>query len=108
MLNDPQVAICGAAAGAIQNLSREQQSKAEIMEADAVPPLTELMFGADVPAQVCAAGALLNLLGPHLEADPVTGVQQPEHLARRQALTRIVMLSLVTGMAFHGLYTDDD
>lgn len=66
------------------------------------------MFGSDVAAQVCAAGALLNLLGPQLECDPNTGVQGPEHMERRKALTRIVMLSLVTGMAFHGLYSDDD
>ena len=46
------------------------------MEVGGVPPLTDLLFGSDVQTQVCAAGALLNILGPQLETDPVTGVQQ--------------------------------
>lgn len=47
-----QVAICGSAAGAIQNLSREQLSKVEILEANGLPPLNDLLFGSDVPTQV--------------------------------------------------------
>mmetsp|Transcript_33357 Transcript_33357/g.76284 ORF Transcript_33357/g.76284 Transcript_33357/m.76284 type:complete len:368 (+) Transcript_33357:58-1161(+) len=108
MLSDPQVAICGSAAGAIQNISREAASKQVIVDLDGIPPLTDLLFGSDIQTQTCAGGALLNLLGPGLEADPVTGLQTPQHLANRQALSKIVMLSLVTGMAFHGLYGDDD
>eukprot|EP00960_Hanusia_phi_P031669 749421-Hanusia_phi.AAC.4 len=107
MLAAPQVSICGSAAGAIQNMSREQASKQEIVEAGGVPPLLDLMFGSDVQSQVCAAGALLNLLGPQLESDPNTGIQTPFNLSQRRGLSRLVMLSVVTGMAFHGLYTDD-
>lgn len=47
-----QVAICGSAAGAIQNLSREQLSKSLIIELNGVPPLTDLLFGSDVQSQV--------------------------------------------------------
>jgi len=57
---------------------------------------------------VCAAGALLNIVGPGLESDAVTGVQQPCHVAQRKALSRLVMLSLVTGVVFDGIYGDDD
>ena len=52
MLSDPQVAICSSAAGAIQNLSREQASKDLLVEIQGVPPLTDLLFGADVQTQV--------------------------------------------------------
>jgi hypothetical protein len=76
LLSDPQVHICSSAAGAIQNLSREQLSKEMIREVGGVPPLMDLLFGRDVQTQVCAAGALLNILGPQLDSDPVTGVQQ--------------------------------
>uniref|UniRef100_A0A7S0VCG2 Protein HGH1 homolog n=1 Tax=Hemiselmis tepida TaxID=464990 RepID=A0A7S0VCG2_9CRYP len=108
MLSAPQVHICGSAAGAIQNLSREQQSKREILESNGVPPLNDLLFGADVPTQVCAAGALINLIGPGLESDPATGVQLPMHKEQRKGFSRLIMLSLVTGMAFHGMFSDDD
>jgi hypothetical protein len=35
-------------------------------------------------------------------------VQTDRHRANRAALSKIVMLSLVTGMAFDGMYGDDD
>ena len=107
MLSAPQVAICGSAAGAIQNLSREQLSKIEIIEANGIPPLQDLVFGSDVPTQVCAAGALINLIGPSLECDPATGVQLPEHVKQRKGFSKLMMLSLVTGMAFHGLFSEE-
>ena len=50
-----------------------------IREVGGVPPLMDLLFGRDVQTQVCAAGALLNILGPQLDSDPVTGVQQVAH-----------------------------
>mmetsp|Transcript_15305 Transcript_15305/g.38434 ORF Transcript_15305/g.38434 Transcript_15305/m.38434 type:complete len:353 (-) Transcript_15305:54-1112(-) len=108
MLSAPQVHICGSAAGAIQNMSREQQSKKEILENNGVPPLNDLLFGADVPTQVCAAGALINLIGPGLESDPATGVQLPHHKEQRKGFSKLMMLSLVTGMAFHGLFSEED
>ncbi len=57
--------------------------------------------------QVCAAGALLNLLGPLLEPDPATGVVRPQTTEQRAAFGRVIMLALVTGMAFHGIYSPD-
>ncbi len=59
------------------------------------------------PRQVCAAGALLNLLGPLLEPDPATGVVRPQTTEQRAAFGRVIMLALVTGMAFHGIYSPD-
>ena len=37
-----------------------------IRDAGAIPALGELLVVGEVPAQVCAAGALLNILGPEL------------------------------------------
>ena len=69
--------MCGSAAGALQNLSRESASRAEILQLGAVPPLSDLLFGSDVQSQVCAAGAILNLLGPSLGSeDPSNAKRQ--------------------------------
>ena len=54
LLSDPNVVICSSAAGAIQNLSREQASKDMIVEVGGVPPLSDLLFGTDVQTQVRA------------------------------------------------------
>jgi hypothetical protein len=45
------VVICSSAAGAIQNLSREEASKQLIVEIGGVPYLTDLLFGTDVQTQ---------------------------------------------------------
>eukprot|EP00887_Chlorella_sp_A99_P005618 scaffold1.g5618.t1 len=52
-----------AGAGALQNLSREEASREEILAtADAVPRLVALLGCPNMQAAVCAAGTLTNLL----------------------------------------------
>ena len=69
LLRAPSAAVCGSAAGALQNLSREAAARKEARELGAVVPLGDLLFGTDVQSQVCAAGAILNILGPELGAE---------------------------------------
>ena len=61
---------CAAAAGTIQNISREPASRELLLHKHAATePLSDLLFGSDVQAQACAAGALLNIMGPDLGGD---------------------------------------
>ena len=61
-------AIASSAAGTLQNLCREVASRDIVSGHEhAVDMLTEVLFGGDVHAQVCAAGALINVIGPELE-----------------------------------------
>mmetsp|Transcript_35869 Transcript_35869/g.81705 ORF Transcript_35869/g.81705 Transcript_35869/m.81705 type:complete len:333 (-) Transcript_35869:762-1760(-) len=99
LLRAPQLAICGSAAGALQNISRETASQEVILANDGVPLLTDLLFGSDIMAQAAASGALLNLMGED-------GTEK--HERKRDAMKKILALSLTTGMVFHGLYTHDD
>ena len=78
MLRHPLPDVCGGAAGTIQNLSREAASRALLLEKspssasggpDALSGLADLLVSSDVPSQVSAAGALLNVLGPDLEGE---------------------------------------
>ena len=74
-------------------MSREVASRKLIRESDAVPALMGLLFGDEMQAQKCAAGALLNILGP--EAGP--SVDDP----RRKALGKL----LSQGMALSHAYS---
>ena len=66
-LQSPYRGVCGSAAGAIQNLSREVASRNIIRKsAKAVESLSDLLFGNDMEAVSCAVGALLNIIGPEL------------------------------------------
>ena len=59
--------VCGSAAGAIQNLSREVACRNILKKnAKAVESLSDLLFGNDMEAVSCAVGALLNIIGPDL------------------------------------------
>jgi hypothetical protein len=66
LLRSRAPSVAGSAAGAAQNMSREAASRRMIRDAGAIPALGELLVVGEVPAQVCAAGALLNILGPEL------------------------------------------
>ena len=60
--------VCGSAAGATQNVSRERASRALFRRGGAVEALTKLLArGSDPATQARAAGALLNILGPDLD-----------------------------------------
>ena len=61
---------CTSAAGTIQNVSREPLTRQKLLcEYDVTEPLCNLLFGSDVQGQACAAGALLNLLGPEMSSE---------------------------------------
>ena len=91
LLRVPSAPVCGSAAGALQNLSRETSARKEIRQLGAVVPLADLLFGDDVQSQVCAAGAILNLLGPELG---------PENDAneKRAGFKKLLSLALSVGM----------
>ena len=91
LLRVPSAAVCGSAAGALQNLSRESSARQEIRDTGAVVPLADLLFGDDVQSQVCAAGAILNLLGPELGAEDDSNPQ-------RLAFKKLLSLALTIGM----------
>ncbi len=79
-------AACSAAAGTIQNISREPIARGLLMsEWEAVEPLCDLLFGSDVQAQACAAGALLNLIGPEIGGGPE---EEDERQMRQQRRRR--------------------
>ena len=66
-LQSPYKGVCGSAAGAIQNLSREVACRNIICKNEkAVESLSDLLFGSDIEAVSCAVGALLNIIGPEL------------------------------------------
>eukprot|EP00898_Chlorokybus_atmophyticus_P006496 jgi/Chlat1/6848/Chrsp51S06566 len=88
-------AVQAAAAGALQNVSREVASRMIIRELYAVPPLAELLVGTDM--QVCAAGALLNILGPELS--------QGKDTERRKAFGKIISLCLISSSVSDALFS---
>jgi hypothetical protein len=65
-----------------------------------VPPLALLLSSEEVEVQVCAAGALLNILGPELDSkDWLDGTG-----AQRRGLGRILSLIVSTSMVFEGVF----
>ena len=67
-LSDDDDGVCGSAAGATQNVSRERAARALFRRGGAVHALTKLLArGRDPATQARAAGALLNILGPDLD-----------------------------------------
>jgi|EP00908_Phaeocystis_cordata_P008762 hypothetical protein len=99
LLRVPSAPVCGSAAGSLQNLSRESASRTEILSLGAVVPLSDLLFGSDVQSQVCAAGAILNLLGPTL------GAEDPNN-RQRQGFKKLLSLALTIGMLNDALRQD--
>ena len=72
-LQSPIQGVCGSAAGAIQNLSREVACRNIIRKNEkAIESLSDLLFGNDVEAVSCAVGALLNIIGPELGDESAT------------------------------------
>ena len=63
----------------------------EIRNLGAVGPLTDLLFGDDVQSQVCAAGAIWNVLGPDLGSEENSNTD-------RQAFKKLLSLALTIGM----------
>lgn len=52
MLRDPSSEICRAAAGTIQNLSRDIAVRGEVVSSGALEYLSDLLFASDVSCQV--------------------------------------------------------
>ena len=103
LLHSPSPAVFGSAAGALQNVSREVASRRIIRDAGAAEPLATLLMGGDVQAQVCAAGALLNILGPEYGEDVK---KSPARRAFGRLITSALVLAMVQdvcGQALAGL-----
>lgn len=93
LLRDESPMIAGSAAGAIQNVSRELASRMLLREMDGVvEPLAAMLSSDDVNAQVSAAGALLNLLGPELEG------------GKRAAFGKMMSLVMASSMVYDAVY----
>jgi hypothetical protein len=71
------------AAGLVQNLAREDESRKKLLDGGVVDKLLNLTLSSDLQAQVRAVGAILNLLGPSCD--------DTESL--KQALARLIALS---------------
>ncbi|GAQ89309.1 hypothetical protein KFL_005090050 [Klebsormidium nitens] len=101
LLRSPQPAIAGSAAGALQNVSREVASRQKIRgDSDAVRALADLLVeGKELQTQVCAAGALLNILGPELAEKDKGGDE-----AARKGFARIIVSCLVISMAYDSVF----
>eukprot|EP00736_Rhodelphis_marinus_P010794 Rmarinus@m.23705 len=100
LLGSPHPSICASAAGALQNCSREVECRDVVKDAGAVPLLVNLLFGSDVQCQVCAAGALLNIVGPELGPE----VKENEERARFKAM---ISQALTLSMVYHGIYSEE-
>ena len=77
-------------------MSREAAARKEARELGAVVPLGDLLFGTDVQSQVCAAGAILNILGPELGAEVESNKQ-------RRGLKELLSLAITLGMLHDSL-----
>lgn len=89
LLNDPNISIAVSAAGCIQNFSREDQSRRTVRECGGVVPLTQMLFMDYLPAQTCAAGALLNILGPTLGSEDC---RNPQRVALKRLISDCIFL----------------
>lgn len=96
LLKHEQQQIAASAAGALQNVAREVASRMVICDTDCVKPLADLLSSPNVQAQVCAAGALLNILGPTLSQ--VDGAQRG---ALCKIMSLAVSLAAVYDSCFH-------
>lgn len=71
------------AAGLIQNIAREEDSRKRLLDGGVVDSLLNLTVSNDLQAQVRAVGAILNILGP--QCDDMSTL--------KQALSRLIALS---------------
>jgi len=66
-MEEVHVDYLASVAGCVQNMSRDDQARAMIKESNAVGSLIQLLVRPHAFTQKCAAGALLNILGPDTE-----------------------------------------
>ena len=79
----PITSLTVDAAGLIQNIAREEESRKKLMDSGVIDILLNLTVSDDLQAQVRAVGAILNILGPSCE----------DMNALKQSLSRIIALS---------------
>lgn len=90
--------IRGSVAGTIQNISREAESRELLLaSANALRFLFDLLFVSAAQCQVCAVGALMNLLGPTMVDDANPTETTPDREAFKSILSDCVALG--------GIYT---
>jgi hypothetical protein len=79
----PITSLTVDAAGLVQNLAREDESRKQLLDGGVVDKLLNLTLSSDLQAQVRAVGAILNLLGPSCDDTD----------SLKQALARLIALS---------------
>eukprot|EP00033_Pygsuia_biforma_P002291 GCRY01002536.1.p1 GENE.GCRY01002536.1~~GCRY01002536.1.p1 ORF type:complete len:343 (+),score=43.82 GCRY01002536.1:205-1233(+) len=100
LLKFKDLSVAGSAAGTLQNMSRDKVCRQDILANPlTLPGLTHLLFCSLTAAQVCALGALLNLLRPSCET--------PAGVMRRQVLHHALTQSLFLGILNDCLDNDD-
>jgi Armadillo/beta-catenin-like repeat len=68
LLRAEDTTVASSAAGTLQNVAREVASRMVVADLDCTADFARLLASRDAHAQVCAAGALLNVLGPAVSA----------------------------------------
>jgi hypothetical protein len=105
LLKEHSPEVCQAAAGTIQNMSREAASREIILRTNITPLLVDLLFSDDpkcqvspnfltflIRFQVASIGALLNILGPSLDANSMDLL--------RETLTNGLVLGTIESCVF--------
>ena len=95
LLRHEHQAVTASAAGALQNVAREVASRMIICDMDCIHPLADLLSSPDMHAQVCAAGALLNVIGPSLEL---------RSDGQRRAMCKIMSLAVALSAVYEGCF----
>ena len=98
LLSSCSPTACTAAAGTIQNISREPLSREVLMKdhPNVVESLSDLLFGNDVQGQACAAGALMNLIGPDMEGE--------DNVVARTAFKQLLSQSIAIGTVWQSVF----
>ena len=79
----PITSLTVDAAGLVQNLAREEESRKKLLDGGVIDMLLTLTLSSDLQAQVRAVGAILNLLGPSCD----------DTNTLKQSLARLIALS---------------
>ena len=101
MLSTCTPSACTAAAGTIQNISREPLSRDLLLQnhPNVIEALSNLLFGSDVQGQANAVGALMNLIGPTMEGGNNT--------TNRKAFKELLSQSIAIGTVWQSVFEED-
>jgi len=92
-----QVGVKGSAAGALQNIAREVESRQILKRLKVVGALTKLLLCDDLQVQVCAAGAIINIIGPDFGEEGATNLE-------RAGFGKLLAQLMALSMAYWGIY----